>query len=396
MEPITASKIAKEIYEAANKIQKVYNVSQRMKSVADSEGKDQIMAIASNVSKMQQEGTEGKEGKSESANKEIKIEGDLYHEDNNSPNNLLEGSFVHELDTSYIQDGTISEPVGFVDKFPNDETVEGPELKDVFVERLSSPDYQLGENQIEYNNNVLEDTPGNEVFNENNYNREMAKDYATLRDDTSSAEDKSHAIANINNRYRENPYLEQKRYEEIPEDIRSILDRFHILRYSDSGYNHIPKTGGSWEGECGNSKFRPDSNIRPKDKGYSNMNNKTWGQILNENKIDGILYNKGNPDFSPIAEMQTKMDFNSDISQEARQELLSNPPKRTKLHEEFYKKLALENNCTVDEIKKLKEKNNWVVHECNDCKTIMLLPREVHDNLPHTGGVEMFRTLNGI
>ena len=111
MEPITATlTTAKEIYEAAKTIQKVYNVSKEMKTVAESEGKDQIMAtkdLASTASKMQQEGTGGKEGKSESSNKELKIEGDLYRGDSNNPV-LLEGAFVHELDTSHIKEGTIS------------------------------------------------------------------------------------------------------------------------------------------------------------------------------------------------------------------------------------------------------------------------------------------------
>ena len=83
MEPITTTlTTAKEIYEAAKTIQKIYNVSKEMKTVAESEGKDQIMAtkdLASTASKMQKEGLGGKEGKSESSNKEIKIEGDLYH-----------------------------------------------------------------------------------------------------------------------------------------------------------------------------------------------------------------------------------------------------------------------------------------------------------------------------
>ena len=45
MEPITTTlAAAKEIYEAAKTIQKVYNVSKEMKTVAESEGKDQITA----------------------------------------------------------------------------------------------------------------------------------------------------------------------------------------------------------------------------------------------------------------------------------------------------------------------------------------------------------------
>lgn len=45
MEPITLSlETAKEVYETAKKIQQVYNVSRKMKTVAESEGTDQIVA----------------------------------------------------------------------------------------------------------------------------------------------------------------------------------------------------------------------------------------------------------------------------------------------------------------------------------------------------------------
>lgn len=224
----------------------------------------------------------------------------------------------------------------------------------------------------------------------------IENDYAILRSSTASAEQKSHAIRNIDIKYREEPLLEQQRYDEMPDDIRQILDRYQRLRYSNTGYNHTPKTGGIWEGERGNSVFYPDRDVRPSNKGYSNMENKTWGQILDENNIVGIKYINGEPDFSPIVKMQTTMDFESEISEAAKKQLLSTPVNREQLHEEFYVKLAKENNCTVDEIISFKESNNLVVHESPDCKTLLLLPREIHDNLPHTGGVDMFRTLNGI
>lgn len=172
MEPITATlTTTKEIYEAAKTIQKVYNVSKEMKTVAESEGKDQIMAtkdLARTTSKIQQESTVGKEGKSDTSTKEIKIEGDLYHGDNNE--NLLDGSFVHELDTSHISEETISEPRGFVDQLPIEETAERPELKDLFVERLSSSENQLVEISVEDETNKLEAPSRNKVVEQTSNN----------------------------------------------------------------------------------------------------------------------------------------------------------------------------------------------------------------------------------
>lgn len=136
MEPIL---VAKEILDTAKTIQKVYNVSKEMKTVAESEGKDQIMAtkdLTSSASKMQQEGTGGRDGKSESSNKEFKIEGDVYLDDKNK--SLLDGSFVHKLDSSHTIEKTLTEPVEFVNKIPELEPYIQNLTDNLFVDRLSS------------------------------------------------------------------------------------------------------------------------------------------------------------------------------------------------------------------------------------------------------------------
>lgn len=167
MEPITATlEAAKEIHDAVKTIQKVYNVSKEMKTVAESEGKDQIMAIkdlAGSASEMQQEGIGGKEVESESSNKELKIGDDLYHGENNE--NLLDGSFVHELDTSHITEDTISEPVAFVDKVPESEPYLQNQPDNVFVDKLSSTEMNTPDdlNTAENNNYSNADCSSNEV-----------------------------------------------------------------------------------------------------------------------------------------------------------------------------------------------------------------------------------------
>ena len=130
--------------------------------------------------------------------------------------------------------------------------------------------------------------------------------------------------------------------------------------------------------------------------GYNNPNGKTWGEILDENGIDGIPYKNGEPDFSVLAKMKTELDLDTGISDKARSGLLSPKKDRGQLHEEVYEKLARENNMTVEQLKAYKEANNLVVHECSDCKTILLIPREIHDNLSHGGGVEMLRAFYGL
>ena len=168
MEPITATlTTAKEIYEAAKTIQKVYNVTKEMKTVAESEGTDQIMAtkdFASTAKKMQQEGLGGKGEKSESSNKEIKNEGDLYHGDVQKPD-LLEGAFVHELDTAHTIEKPLSESVEFVDKIPELEPYLQNQTDNVFVDRLSSSEMDTSKdlNIAEKNNFADADCSSKEV-----------------------------------------------------------------------------------------------------------------------------------------------------------------------------------------------------------------------------------------
>lgn len=153
-----------------------------------------------------------------------------------------------------------------------------------------------------------------------------------------------------------------------------------------------PINNGKWVGDRGNSKWIPDKDYIPGDgKHYANLKNKTWGQILKENNIDGIDFKNGVPDFDKISKMESKIDY-SKIPDKAKKQLLKEKPQRTALHDYFYEKLAKEKNMTVEEIHKFKDKNNLVPHETIDGR-IQLVPREIHDNLTHEGGVALFRDL---
>ena len=200
-------------------------------------------------------------------------------------------------------------------------------------------------------------------------------------------------LSELDNKYHD-PVLRKKQYDEFSPEMKRQIDAYRKVK-GDNRHKRIPKKNAKWDGEEGNSLCRMSGTPRNKN-GYNNKDNKSWNQIYRENNIDGIVFNNGEPDLSPVSKMETKMNFDTDISDKARQELLGPKPKRTQLHEEFYAKLAKERNCTVEEIKNFKEKHNLVVYECSDCETLMLVPREIHDNLTHSGGVEMYRALNGI
>lgn len=120
MEPVTTLKLAKEVYETTKTIQKIYNVSRQMKTVAESEGKDQIIAtkdLASTTAKMKQEGN-WRNGK--------------YKE------SLPKGDFVDKLESTHDKTKLASDVVKFVDKLPTKvASIDLQNTKDIYVEKLS-------------------------------------------------------------------------------------------------------------------------------------------------------------------------------------------------------------------------------------------------------------------
>lgn len=163
MEPITATLMtAKEIYEAAKTIQKVYNVSKEMKTVAESEGKDQIMAtkdLAGTANEMKQD---SKSEKRETKNMNLELNGDL-HKSENSELTDSKPVFVDKLESPISDEDLSSQPAEFVDKLSNEELPKTTEdTSRIYIDKLSS------ENDIEpvaENNGEITNTQSNEVQN---------------------------------------------------------------------------------------------------------------------------------------------------------------------------------------------------------------------------------------
>lgn len=153
----------------------------------------------------------------------------------------------------------------------------------------------------------------------------------------------------------------------------------------------IPKNDGHWTGEPGNSKWIPNPNHHPHKGIYSNMNDKTWEQILKENNIDGVNFKNGEPNFDNLAKYETSVDYNS-LSDKIKEQLLSEKKERSGLHDYVYDKIAKEQGLTRERLIEIKERLNLVAHETSDGR-VLLVPREVHDNIIHEGGVALFRAL---
>lgn len=195
--------------------------------------------------------------------------------------------------------------------------------------------------------------------------------------------------------------------------------------------NIIPKMpingkNGQWTKERGESTYvrNPNKilNIQAEKKTI-----KEWAVDLGMTHIS-IEYHNGYPDFFYVKDPGTKtgkplkcqIDEGIDKYLNRDEMLKKGKVNREKLHEEAYKRLAQSQNKTVDEIKafkgdaaaveKLMKKWNCskqevlercdnpkfikrLLHECEDCKTIILIPEVYHKFLPHYGGIEVVRRI---
>lgn len=139
MEPITtALSTAKEIYEAAKTIQKIYNVSKEMKSVAESEGKDQIMATRNLAGSAAGMKYDVKSDGGDSSGKGLKTEGDMNRVKKNE-SLISKGDFVDKLEQTINKPEQTSDTVKFVDKLTSiDHQKDLHNMQSQYVDVLSS------------------------------------------------------------------------------------------------------------------------------------------------------------------------------------------------------------------------------------------------------------------
>ena len=146
----------------------------------------------------------------------------------------------------------------------------------------------------------------------------------------------------------------------------------------------LPGSNGSWDGEKGNSAWHPDPEYVPpeksknQDKPYSNPNQLSWGEIMDKYDIDGIYYKDGYPVFDKVARGTVEIDDFTDD--------------RPSNFDQADEKMAEQRGCTPEEVAKWREENGYTWHECQDCKTMQKVPNEVHANIPHEGGVSVYKS----
>lgn len=167
---------------------------------------------------------------------------------------------------------------------------------------------------------------------------------------------------------------------ELSKGFELLPDRELNKSLGEKSMGIIPRNGGKWSGEPGNSTWKPDPEITPSNRNYSNTEGKTWGEILDKYGIEGIHFNNGEPNFSEISKATVKIDDFSDARYGAGGNF-----------DQADKKIAQQIGCTKEEVRQWRIENNYTWHERSDCKTMDKIPREIHGNIAHSGGISKMR-----
>lgn len=144
--------------------------------------------------------------------------------------------------------------------------------------------------------------------------------------------------------------------------------------------HRYPKKDGKWDGVEGDSKFIPDDDVVPKNRNYSNIDDLTWGEIKEKYGIDGVTFKDGYPDFSDVSKGNVEIDNFTDQRYGAGGNF-----------DQADRKLASQRGCSPEEVRQWCNENNYTWHEMQDCKTMQKVPREVHGNIPHDGGISKLK-----
>lgn len=181
----------------------------------------------------------------------------------------------------------------------------------------------------------------------------------------------------IDQRFEE--LLEKKvSYKELNSEEVSV----DILNEEQVDNSRLPRSGGEWLGEIGNSEWNPDSKLVPGDRNGTNPDGKSWQEIKKEYKFETITFEENKPNFSDVAKGKVEIEDFSD--------------NRRKNFVQADEKLAEQKGCSPDEVRQWRIENRYTWHEEADCRTMVKVPSEVHGNIPHDGGISEIKKQKGI
>lgn len=219
--------------------------------------------------------------------------------------------------------------------------------------------------------------------------------------------------------YKERIFAQQQGNSHLSAKGRGVLSR---KIPNTPGVNSVL---GRWKGERGNSLLILDLNRKPSAANYGNPKNQTVREMGKElgDPNPQITFKNHYPIFDRDYGTKNKRPLQITFSKGIKEyinadEVIKKNGKnvnRAHLHEEAYKRLAKQQNCSVEEIKVFKGDSDvakklskeWncsiqevfnrcknpnqiqrVLHECEDMKTVQLVPRLYHNELRHDGGIE--------
>lgn len=200
------------------------------------------------------------------------------------------------------------------------------------------------------------------------------------------------------------PIIKDDIYSKLSPEIQGILDRYWDIPKPS------PNNNGRWEGEKGNGVFYFDNDYVPAEKNTRNGMN--WGELVAEYKKDfnlkgdgGVKYSSYRIDLSEYSVASVKIKYeDSDLTKlrnrggsgNTIQELAA-PLFEKVLHDEIIKggysnfweyKDGLHNG-------KFMRNTPLVIHEDYDGETLYLVPKYLHDNWKHYGGVALVGAIIG-
>lgn len=143
--------------------------------------------------------------------------------------------------------------------------------------------------------------------------------------------------------------------------------------------DHLPAEGnGHWEGERGEGTWYPPEEKIP---GKNNPDNLTWEELLDKYGLDGIQFENGEPDLKDVSrEEVTIEDFSTN---------------RSDNFDKADKATAENRGCTPEEVAQWRKEHGYTWHEMKDMKTMQKVPSDLHNNIPHSGGIANAKAQEG-
>ena len=171
------------------------------------------------------------------------------------------------------------------------------------------------------------------------------------------------------------PQTPEGRLEDIKNKINQLVQEISAERSL-----RLPRNGGIWDGAIGNSKWIPAEDAVPGSRNGTNPEHKSWSQIKECSHFEGIPFSHGEANFSEVGKGSVEIeDFSDD---------------RGANFDQADEALALQRGCAPEEVAQWRKENHYTWHECNDCKTMQKVPSEVHGNIPHSGGISVYKAAN--